>query len=95
MDYKNINVKILPKSDHNFNAISMNIPMTFFPTEMEKLTLKFIWNSKDPEQPKKKKNLEKEEYREFTFPNFKTFYKPTIIKTVLYYHKERHTDQRN
>ena len=57
MDYKNINMKILLKSDHNFNAISMNIPMTFFPTEMEKLTLKFIWNFKGPRIAKKKKKI--------------------------------------
>ena len=75
-------MKILPKSDHSFNAISMNIPMTFFPTEMEKLILKFIWNFKGPRITKK--YIEKEEYREVTFPNFKTFCKPTIIKTVWY-----------
>ena len=89
MDYKNINVKILPKSDHNFNAISMNIPMTFFPTEMEKLTLKFIWNFKRP-RIAKKKNREKEEYREFTFPNFKPYYKAMALKTVWYWWKKRH-----
>lgn len=71
MDYKNINVKILPKSDHNFNAISMNIPMTFFPTEMEKLTLKFIWNFKRPRIAKKKKIARKKNTENSHFPILK------------------------
>ena len=70
-------------------SIPIKLPMVFF-RELEQIISQFVWKYKNLSILRKKSGI-----GGINLPDFRLYYKATVIKTVWYWDKHRNKDQWN
>ena len=97
VDWKNqyFQNAIPSKTIYRFNTVPKNYQWHFFiELEQKKNTSKFLWRYKRPRIAKSTLRKQNRAGR-IRFPDFRLYYKVTVIKTVWYLLKNRNIDQWN
>ena len=86
-----VKMTVLTNAIYRFSVIPIKLPMAFF-TELNQKTSQFMWKHRRPQIAKvvlRKKNAA----GGINLPDFRIYYKASVIKTVGYWYKDRNIDQ--